>query len=435
VLCTFREAYADLWAGQLTTHRPAHEQLGKDYVFNLQASEHGKVAPTYCSFWLTTCSLLYPVPHKSKPTPMAVVAATGQHWSVCWLFRSAMFHIGPSLHCAACVSDTPCHIAALPQDPFDPVDCPARAIGTLHKTNNGVGVLITYLTVCSSNVLSVYQHGSSAGSSSSSIRGRLCQCLAWLFGPQAVLHLAPAQVGVADLAWNGPTEGSADAQSTADWRSWVTCPFDTQLVAKLQRQLSKQTQGSSRGRGRRDSAATPGGIFKWLVNALHASLEPDSGAPVLCLADLHLLNKRIAGGLLEGRLGAALAAGAAGRRAAAQEQRQQLDGYRREWQLRRLLGPPLHGVDAGILGIREQLLAVMRAQRWQPRADSKPRPPGEHNRTCVPVSFTGLQLGCSWSTCVVWRPAGVGCVCVKWWCVWWGCWGRQGNWPNCGGLA
>lgn len=258
------------------------------------------------------------------------------------------------------------------------MDCPARAIGTLHKTNNGVGVLISYLTVCSSKVLSVYQHGSGAGSSSS-IRGRLCQCLAWLFGPQAVLHLAPAQGGVADSAWNGPTDGSADAQSAADWHSWATSPFDTQLVDKLQRQLSKQTQGSSKGRGRRDSAATPGGIFKWLVNALQAALEPDSGPPVLCLSDLHLLNKRIAGGLLEGRLGAALAAGAAGRRAAAQEQRQQLDGLRREWQQQRLLGPPLPGVDASILRVRDQLLAVMRAQRWQPRMDSKPRPPGEHN--------------------------------------------------------
>jgi hypothetical protein len=30
--------YADLWAGRLTSQHAAHEQLGKDYLFNLQVS-------------------------------------------------------------------------------------------------------------------------------------------------------------------------------------------------------------------------------------------------------------------------------------------------------------------------------------------------------------------------------------------------------------
>jgi hypothetical protein len=36
LLCMCREEYADLWAGQLTSSHGPDDQLGKDYLFNLQ---------------------------------------------------------------------------------------------------------------------------------------------------------------------------------------------------------------------------------------------------------------------------------------------------------------------------------------------------------------------------------------------------------------
>lgn len=36
--CLCREVYADLWVGRLTSQHAAHEQLGKDYLLNLQVS-------------------------------------------------------------------------------------------------------------------------------------------------------------------------------------------------------------------------------------------------------------------------------------------------------------------------------------------------------------------------------------------------------------
>lgn len=36
LLFVCREQYADLWEGQLTSHHIPDEQLGKDYLFNLQ---------------------------------------------------------------------------------------------------------------------------------------------------------------------------------------------------------------------------------------------------------------------------------------------------------------------------------------------------------------------------------------------------------------
>jgi hypothetical protein len=41
VLC--RSVYADLWEGQLSSHHDRGEQLGKDYLFNLQVLTHSSL--------------------------------------------------------------------------------------------------------------------------------------------------------------------------------------------------------------------------------------------------------------------------------------------------------------------------------------------------------------------------------------------------------
>lgn len=281
------------------------------------------------------------------------------------------------------------------QDPFDPVDCPARAIGTMNNTNNGVGVLITYFMACSCTAFKRYLEPSSSSTdpdsgSSSTLQQRLCQCLAWLFGPQGLLHMVQ-QAGAAcsDATWDelaGGSSSSGGGGSSAHWREWAACPFDLQLVAKLQarrqQQLQQQQHSSAHGRGGRGRAESPATQFRWLVSSLQADVDPGSGpyaqyGPcVLCLEHLQLFNKRVDAGLLSGTLGAALAADAGARRAMQQQNRQQLDDFRRQWQQRRLPGPPLSQPDGKISAICKQLLGVLNGQRWQPKEGGKRRSAG-----------------------------------------------------------
>lgn len=265
----------------------------------------------------------------------------------------------------------PC-CAVVPQDPFDPTDCPARAIGTKQKTNNGVGILITYLLSCSCRVFDRFAKpcaGTSSGGdadSANSLQQQLCQCLAWLFGPQGVLLLSLSQAQV--------PPGAA-----TQWQVWAACPFDVQLAAQIQRrrqqQQQLQQQNGAHGRGGRVKRETPAAEFRWLVSHLHAALDPELGACVLCLEHLQLLNRRIAAGQVSGALGQALTAGAA-QRHAEQADRQHLDVARHAWQQRLLPGSPLPQPDGVILQACRRLQSVLKSQRWQPKEGGKPRSPG-----------------------------------------------------------
>lgn len=317
------------------------------------------------------------------------------------------------LHCCAVLCRADCV-----QDPFDPVDCPARAIGTLQKTNNGVGVLIVYLVTCSNMAMKRYMDASSSSdgsdSSAGSLRQRLCQCLAWLFGPQGVLLMEPPRADLFDDPRDECTSSTCAAAAAAaaaavagsaaggavdadtNWQSWAVCPFGEQLCSQLRQQMSmrqaRSQQDGKRGRnGRSQAPMTPAALFRWLVNQLQAALEPDKGPSVLCLEHLQALNKRIESGLLQGALGAALAAGAAERRAEQQQHRHHLEETRREWQQQRLPGPPLPQEDAHIRQLSHGLQVFLSHQRWQPRPDGKRRNPGERYTATLLVHLSVKQ--------------------------------------------
>lgn len=316
------------------------------------------------------------------------------------------------------------------QDPFDPADCPARAIGTLSKTNNGVGILITYLFCSSQRVFQRYNGSSSTHQSTldgtissstgsadatgglrsiGSLQDRLCQCLAWLFGPQAVLHLAQHDAAAA----------AGGVASSIPWRHWAACPFDAQLAekiqARIQQQRQQQQQSSSHGRSGRVRAETPAIQFRWLINHLRAAVEPEAGPCVLCLEHLQLLNKRIEAGALHGALGAALAATAAGRRAAQHVNRQQLEDARHQWQQRRLPGPPLPQPDEHIVLVFKQLQLTLGSKRWQPKGTGgKKRKPGAACRSSCRESL-GLCFMLAQACTVRWMGAALVIETVEAW--------------------
>eukprot|EP00878_Enallax_costatus_P005141 GHUV01005404.1.p1 GENE.GHUV01005404.1~~GHUV01005404.1.p1 ORF type:complete len:953 (+),score=453.56 GHUV01005404.1:43-2859(+) len=282
------------------------------------------------------------------------------------------------------------------QDPFDPSDCPARAVGSSSNTNGGTAAFIAYIFDSSSKVMQrckdncmaqmkvdeflaeVHQQHSGSkhdnrhhqqqpqtlkhpptatAAGVGAARIEICRVLSWLFGPQAVVSLG---------SYEPQQRTGGQPIAAAAGVPWAAAPFPRHLVLELQQ------------RQQADPALSR--LMKWLVEQLGAELDKDRN--ILCLSQLPLLYKhvheaaavaakQVRGSLLQHHQPAAAVGSTDGQLAQQQAEEKANNSSSRV----PLHGPPLLEPDSNIAHLQQHLSLEVQQQQRKMFATSNSKSP------------------------------------------------------------